>query len=187
MVGAIAADLAPDQRLYLGGRLGLRELEVIAGHVDDRGPQLCVAGGRLPGRIGLCRLLERELVQRHAGRRGQRGGARSEAEPCDHTAGAHGDKRRRLLPPCLPDGVVTVPLPAFPLPLPGASPYPPEAGRLARMARTWGLPGLSAFANSTPASPAIRDGVPSIHCWNTSLTRAACPDALLTGDAQTAG
>ena len=62
-----------------------------------------------------------------------------------------------------------------------------DAGRRARMARTSGLPGLPAFPNSTPASLAIRDGVPSIHCWNASLTSAACPDALVTGDAHAAG
>ena len=104
VVGALATDLAPDQRLYLGGRLALRELEVVAGHVDDRGSQLRVAGGRLPGCTGLCCLLERELVQRHAGWRGQRRRPRGEVEPGDHAAGAHGDKRRRLLPPWLPGG-----------------------------------------------------------------------------------
>ena len=66
-------------------------------------------------------------------------------------------------------------------------PYCPDAGRLFRIACTCGLPGLSAFSNSTPASSAICDGVPPIHCWKTSLTRASCPAAPLAGEAQLAG
>ncbi len=55
--------------------------------------------------------------------------------------------------------------------------YPPDAGRLLRIACTCGSPGLPAFWNSTPACWAICDGVPPIHCWKTSLTSAAAPRA----------
>jgi hypothetical protein len=58
---------------------------------------------------------------------------------------------------------------------------------VARIAWTCGLPGLSALENSTPACAAICEGVPPIHCWKTSLTRAACPAGVLTGCAHRGG
>src|SRR6202021_4328144 len=56
-------------------------------------------------RARLRRLLQGEQVEWHAGRRGHRRGCPwDEVEPGNHAAGAHGHKRRCLLPPWLPDG-----------------------------------------------------------------------------------
>ena len=114
VVGAVAAGVVPDQRLHLGGGPGLREPQVVAGHVDDRRAQLRVArhaaravgtGGEIAERAWPGRLLKREQVHWHVGRRGHRRSRPwNEVEPGDHAAGAHGHKRRCLLPPWPPDG-----------------------------------------------------------------------------------
>src|SRR6185437_907823 len=59
--------------------------------------------------------------------------------------------------------------------------HSPKPGRLARIACTFGLPGSSALANSTPAFEAAVAGALAIHLRNTSLTRACLPATVWIG------
>ena len=84
VVGTVQAGVIPDERLHLGRTAGPGDLQVVLGDVDDGRPQQRIAGaavGAVPadrpgvhGRARLCRLLEGEQVQWHAGRRGHRRG-----------------------------------------------------------------------------------------------------------------
>ncbi len=116
VVGAVQAGVVPDERLHLGRTAGPRDLQVVLGDVDDGRPEQRIAGAAvgavaadgpgIHGRARLCRLLEGEQVQWHAGRRGHRRGRPwDEVEAGNHAAGGHGNERRRLLPPWLPDGM----------------------------------------------------------------------------------
>src|SRR5271165_651891 len=73
------------------------------------------------------------------------------------------------------------------VPLPPFGAYSPESGKVFRIACTRESLGLSAFWKSTAASVATCAVVPTIHCWNTSLTSAAWPLALVIGSAHSAG
>ena len=100
MVRAVEAVLLPDDRLHLGRRLAFGHPQVVLGHVDDGGPECCVAGGALAGRV-----LEGHQVDRKARRRRQLGRRlRHEGEPGDCTARAEAHQRGRLLPPGLASG-----------------------------------------------------------------------------------
>ena len=116
VVGAVQAGVVPDERLHLGRTASRGDLQVVLRDVDDGRPEQRVAGAAVgavaadgPGVHGgtrLRRLLEGEQVQWHAGRRGHRRGRPwDEVEAGNHAAGGHGDERRCLLPPWLPDGM----------------------------------------------------------------------------------
>ncbi len=66
VVGAIQAVVLPDDRLHLGRGLPLGQAQVVAGNVDDRGPEHGVVAGR-----SLRRLLQRHQRKRQRGRRRQ--------------------------------------------------------------------------------------------------------------------
>ena len=114
VVHAVGTYLVPDEGFHLGRRPGLGQPRVVRGDVHDGRPQLGIArhaGGAVPAdrefaeRARLRRLLKREQVQWHAGRRSHRRGRPwDEVEPGYHAASTHGHKRRCLLPPWLPDG-----------------------------------------------------------------------------------
>ena len=166
-----------------------------------RHPGRAVPADRQVGeRARLRRLLQGEQVQWHAGRRGHRRGRPwDEVEPGYYAASAHGHKRRCLLPPWLPDGAhgFTSPLRrlqsysrravcvVFPGCLrspaacvvggPGRAPLPARGGQAAAGSPApGGRPGCRRSGRARLPAAAIRDGVPPIHCWKTSLTSAAC-------------
>ena len=107
VVCLVQAGVIPDQRLHLSRRPGPCELQVVLGHVDDRGSQQLVAcrAARAVG-AGMRGLLKCEQVQRDAAWRGHgRCRPRNEGQPGYRAARRHGYQRRCLLPPWFPDGL----------------------------------------------------------------------------------